>query len=108
MGDGIKKGGTPDVPPKFENNLSTSYETELLPLLCIPVGIDRSEVVPLFREVFERENSGHRTNGYARATIDAFGRMDVKLSFRLERRLVFARMNEIGRASCRERVSIDV
>src|SRR5436190_1941115 len=35
--------------------------------------------------------------------IDALGRMDVKLSFRLERRLVFARMNAVHRADIHAR-----
>ena len=67
-------------------------------MFCVPIGVDRSEAVPLFREIFESKNSGHGANRYARATIDAFGWVDVELSLRLESRLILARMDAVHRA----------
>src|SRR5439155_24836484 len=71
--------------------------------VCVPIGVDGSEAVPLFREVFQRENSGHGANRYASATIDAFGRVDIKLSLRLESRLILARMDAVHRADIHAR-----
>src|SRR6267143_3448343 len=72
-----------------------SYKTALLSLFCIPISVDWREAIPLFREIFERENSGHRANRYASATVDTFGRVDVELSLSLESRFILARMDTV-------------
>src|SRR5215472_16797979 len=88
----MKKGGT-RVPPE------SLWEKEcLLPALGVPVNIDWSEAGPLFRQIFQRKNGGHRANRDARTAIDALGRMDVQLRFRSELRLIFARVDAIHRA----------
>jgi hypothetical protein len=90
-----EKSGTPKRAAENQIKLGTSQKKELLPLLCVPVGVDGREVVPLFGEIFERENSSYRANGYAGAAIDAFSRMDIELRLRLESRFVLARMDTI-------------
>ncbi len=64
-------------------------------MFCVPISVDRREAIPLFREIFEGENSGHRANGYAGSAIDAFGRVDVELRLGLEGRFVLARMDAV-------------
>jgi hypothetical protein len=90
-----EKNGTPKRAAENQNKQGTSYKKELLSLLCIPIGVDRSEVIPLFGEIFERENSGHRTNGHAGSTIDALRRVNIELRLRLESRFVLARMDTV-------------
>src|SRR5258708_35317887 len=75
----------------------SSEKKELLPLFCVPVSVDRREAIPLFWKIFERENSGHRANGDAIATIDAFCRVDVEMRLSLESRIVLAGVNTVCR-----------
>ena len=53
---------------------------------------------PFFRQIFEREDGGHRADWNAGAAIDAFSRMDVELRFRLKIRFVLAGMDAVDRA----------
>src|SRR5216684_7548721 len=93
----MKKAARRSVPLESLKAVSPRRD-QLLPLFCVPIGVDRGEAIPLFREIFERENSGYRANGYAGATINAFGRVDVELRFRLESRFVLAGMDAVHRA----------
>src|SRR5216684_2806677 len=78
-------------------------KTGLLSLFCVPIGVDWREAIPLFGEIFERENGSHRADGNASATIDAFGRMDIQLRLGLERRFVLAGMDAVHRADVHAR-----
>src|SRR5258708_4394750 len=84
------------MPPKLQK-IEFCEEAELLSLLCVPIGVDGGEAIPFFREVFECENSGHRANGNAGATVDALSGVNVKLRFRFESRFILARMNAVHR-----------
>src|SRR5258708_37211178 len=75
----------------------SSQKKELLPLFCVPVSVDRREAIPLFGKIFERENSGHRANGDASATIDAFWRVGVELGLSLESRLILTGVETVYR-----------
>src|SRR4051794_27069960 len=62
-------------------------------------GVAWSEVVPLLRQVIEGEDSGDGADRHARATIDAFYRIDIKHLFSPVCGLVLLRMNAVDRAS---------
>jgi Tfp pilus assembly protein PilF len=61
-------------------------------------GVARGEALPLFRQIVERENGGNRTDGNARAAIDAFHRIDVEQLLVGVGRLVLLRVNAVDRA----------
>src|SRR5438270_4597493 len=67
-------------------------------LLRIPIGVDRREVLPFFRQIVERKNRRHRANGHTCSTVDALHRIDVKLGLGFIPRLVLTRMDAIHRA----------
>src|SRR6476646_5787652 len=67
-------------------------------LAGVPIGVGGRECLPLFRQIFHRENRGHRTNRYASSAVNTFGRIDVKLSFALVLRFIFSRVDTIDRA----------
>src|SRR5712664_1791879 len=91
----MKKAARLSVPLEILNSRMPRAGPATSPVLRT----NRREVIPFFGEIFERKNSGHRANGYAGATIDAFGRVDVELRFRLESRLVLAGMDAVHRAN---------
>jgi hypothetical protein len=66
-------------------------------------GVNGSVALPLFRQVLESKNSGHRANRDAGATIDAFHRVDIKLRDTFEAGFIFARVNAIHRANVHAR-----
>src|SRR5260370_27288464 len=72
-----KKAARRSVPLKIQKSRLRRTKTALLSLLCVPIGDDRGEAIPLFRKIFERENRVHRANGYTSATIDTFARVNV-------------------------------
>src|SRR5437667_12467311 len=78
-------------------------KTGLLTLFCVPISVDWREAVPLFRKIFERKDGGHRAHGNAGATVDAFSRVDVELSFSFESRFIFAGMDAVHRADIHAR-----
>src|SRR6266852_8622606 len=98
-----KKAARRSVPLKIQKSRLRRTKTALLSLFCVPIGVDWGEAIPLFRKIFERENSGDRANGYASAAIDAFGRVDVQLRLSLERRFVLARMDAVHRTDIHTR-----
>src|SRR5256885_14399338 len=67
-------------------------------LLRVPIRVDRRIALPLFRQVFQRENRGHRADRHARAAIDAFRGIDVQLLLGFMLRLVLAGVDAIHRA----------
>jgi hypothetical protein len=67
-------------------------------LFRVPIGVDRREVLPFFREIVERENRGHRADGHARSAINAFHWVDIKLGLGFIPRFILPRMNTIHRA----------
>src|ERR1700687_6311581 len=97
--DDLEKSATQKRGTRYYKKLAASQKTELLPLFCVPIGVDRREAISLFGKIFERENSGHRANRYAGATIDAFGRVNVQLRLGLESRFVLAGMDAVHRAN---------
>src|SRR5579872_5625156 len=58
--------------------------------LFVPIGIDRREVVPLLREIVQRENSGHRADRDAGSAVDAFDGVYIELRLAFVRWLVLA------------------
>src|SRR5437868_15390331 len=67
-------------------------------LFCIPIGVDRREILPFFREIVERKNRSHWANGHARSAINAFHRVDIKLGLGLISRFILPRMNTVDRS----------
>src|SRR5256885_14065358 len=67
-------------------------------LLRVPIGVYRRIALPFLRQIFQRENSGHRANRHARATIDAFRRIDIELLLTFKLRLVLPRVDAVHRA----------
>src|SRR5712692_2136245 len=65
----------------------------------VPVGVDRREIRPLFRQILERENRRHRAHRNARAAVNTFHRADVEHGFFFKIRLVFARVDAVHRAN---------
>src|SRR5229473_4242670 len=98
-----RKSGAPKRAAQDRNKPGFVPKKELLPLFCVPVSVDRREAIPLFGEIFERENSGHGANRDAGATIDAFRRVDVELGLSLESRLILAGMNAVHRTDIHAR-----
>src|SRR6266478_147257 len=94
LGPAHEKAARRSVPPKTKKPVA-SQRIGLLPLFCIPIAVDRRETVPLFRQIFERKNSRHRTDRDTRAAVDAFRGMDIQLRFALEIRFILARMNAV-------------
>src|SRR5580700_8963765 len=71
--------------------------TRKLPLFVI-FRILRSEVSPLFRQVFQSENRCNGAHRHAGAAIDAFSWMDVQLLGLRESRLILSWMDTINGA----------
>jgi hypothetical protein len=67
------------------------------------IRVNGSVALPLLRQVFESENGGHRANRDARAAIDAFHWVDIKLRYAFEAGFIFARVNAIHRANVHAR-----
>src|SRR6266571_3054795 len=67
-------------------------------LLRIPIGVYGREVLPLLREIIERENCGHGADWNTGSAVNALHRADVKLGLAFEGRLIFARMDTVDRA----------
>jgi hypothetical protein len=67
----------------------------LLLLLFVPIGVNRGELLPFFRQIFQSEDGGHRTNWDACAAIDALNRADVQHGLVLESRFVLAWMDAV-------------
>src|SRR5690242_6278126 len=72
--------------------------TRRLCLLRVPIGVDRREVLPFFREIVERKNRSYRANRHTRSAVNAFHRVDIKLGLGLISRLILPRMKTIHRA----------
>src|SRR6266568_2337105 len=68
-------------------------------LLRIPIGVYGREVLPLLREIIERENCGHGADWNTGSAVNALHRADVKLGLAFEGRLIFARMDTDDRGS---------
>src|SRR5260370_8018842 len=73
-------------------------QIRLLSLFCVPIGVNGRETIPLFRQILEGKNGGHRADRDASSTIDTFGGMDIQLCLTLEIPFILARMNAVPRA----------
>jgi hypothetical protein len=67
-------------------------------LLFVPLCVYLRKVGPLFRKIFQSENSRYRAGGNAGATVDTLIRFDIKLLDLLEIRFVLLGVNAIDRA----------
>src|ERR1044071_8951116 len=65
----------------------------------VPIGVDLGEVFPLLRQIVFGEDRLHGTGRLARATIDAFIRVNVEQFGSFKLRFILARMNAIDRAN---------
>src|SRR3972149_1947540 len=63
--------------------------------LGVPIGVDRRKILPLLRQIFEREDGRHRANRDAGSTVDALAGADVELSLLRESRFILARGDTI-------------
>jgi hypothetical protein len=68
-------------------------------LSVVPVGVDFREVPPLFGQVIFGEDRLHGTGWLARATVDAFVRVNVEQFRPFKLRFVLSRVNAIDRAN---------
>src|SRR5712692_6662250 len=91
-----RKCGESAVPP---HSKSAGLPPGALLLLGVPVGVDRREIRPLFRQILERENRRHRAHRNARAAVNAFHRADVEHRFLFKIRFVFPRVDAVHRAN---------
>lgn len=64
----------------------------------IVIGIGRCESLPFIRQILNRVDRRYWAGGEARATVDAFLWVNVKLHCRRELRFIFTRMNAVARA----------
>src|SRR3989304_3593921 len=70
-----------------------------LRLLGVPVGVDRREALPFLRQVFQREDRGHRADRHARSAVYALTGTDIELSLGRVRWLILARMGAVHRTN---------
>ncbi len=92
--------------PNFRKGKGARLEikTRAQPKMGIPIltakilGVPLSEGFPLFRQVIQRENRGHRADGNTGSAINAFDRVDVQHFFFGECRGILLRMDTIHRA----------
>jgi hypothetical protein len=63
------------------------------------IGVDLNIIPPLLGHIFIAINRFNGTRGLTRAAIDAFIRIDKEVIYRLEIRLILARMNAVYRAN---------
>src|SRR5215471_14282762 len=83
--------------------LCSSPEIQEALLLGVPVGVNGSEVLPLFRKIFEGKNGGYRANRDASAAIDTFDGIDIEHRFALMIGFVLARVDAVHRTNVNAR-----
>jgi hypothetical protein len=95
QGNKTRRGGAWGAPPRQFNfpNLAPSG------FIGVPVRIDGREVLPLFGQVFQRENGGHGANRHASAAINALYWAYIKLGFAFVGWFILARVNAIDGAN---------
>src|SRR5260370_7522523 len=65
-------------------------QIRLLSLFCVPIGVDGRETIPLFRQILERKNGGHRAKRDARSPTDTFRGMGIQVGLSLENSFILA------------------
>src|SRR5260370_269685 len=68
-------------------------------LLRVPIGVNRREVLPFFRQIVQLDNRGDGADRDARSAINALHGVDVKLGLAFVRRLILSRVDTIDRAN---------
>src|SRR5579863_4946153 len=69
------------------------------PLFLVVLRVNLGEILPLFRQVIQGEDSGDGADRHARATVNALHRIDIELFQFREFLFVLARVDAVNRAN---------